>query len=74
MKTIEDAVAEVLSLSRGRFRFVLNVDGLDFYSEPRYKENFIDEWETMAGHVDLSRVQYESKTEYRPGFYIWMTF
>lgn len=74
MIDIQKAVDDVLPLSRGRFRFVLIVEGISFYSQPRHKDNFLAEWETMTGHPSLPRVQYESRSEYTPGNYIWQTF
>lgn len=72
--SIDEAVKEVLPLSRGRFRFRLIVEGLNFYSEPLSTDKFLETWEVLADHKDLSSVQYESKSEYTPGNYIWQTF
>lgn len=74
MSMIEKAVAEVLPLSTGRFRYRLVVEGIYFHSAPLDKEKFLGLWEDMTSHSDLSCVQYESKSEYTPGNYIWQTF
>lgn len=74
MSQIEKAVEEVLPLSTGRFRYRFVVAGIEFHSVPLYKRGFVDLWDTMTSHPDLSAVQYESKAEYTPGNYIWQTF
>lgn len=73
-KNIEEAVETVKADCRGRYRYRLGVAGLDFYSEPVPKDRFIMEYDNMVDHADFNGVQYESKSEYTPGNYIWQTF
>lgn len=71
---IEYAVEEALKKGTGRLRFLMTVEGLSFFSEPLKKEAFLMKWHILIGHADLSRVQYESKSEYTPGNHIWQNF
>lgn len=73
-KNIEEAVETVKADCRGRYRYRMSVAGLDFYSEPVPKDRFIMEYDQMLDHVDFTGVQYESRSEYTPGNYIWQTF
>ena len=74
MRSIEEAVAQVEKGSTGRYRFRLLFEGIYFHSAPQDKGAFIALWETMVGRPELSAVQYESRTEYTPGHYVWQTF
>jgi hypothetical protein len=74
MLNIEEAVNKVIKDSTGRFRYRLIVGGINFFSEPLTKDRFILEYDNILEHVELSAVQYESKSEYTPGNYIWQTF
>jgi hypothetical protein len=73
-KSIEEAVNGVLKDSTGRFRYRLIVARINFFSEPLTKDRFILEYENILDHAELSAVQYEGKTEYTPGKYMWQTF
>ena len=71
---IKEAVEVVLNDSTGRFRYRMVVAGLTFHSEPLRKERFLMEYDNLVNHADLTAIQYESKTEYTPGSFIWQTF
>lgn len=73
-KNILEAVETVEANSRGRYRYRMNIAGLDFYSEPVPKDRFVMEYNNMVDYDEFTGVQYESKTEYTPGNYIWQTF
>lgn len=73
-KNIEEAVEAVKPDCRGRYRYRLSVAGLDFFSEPVPKDRFLMEYGKIADHEDFIGVQFESKSEYTPGNYIWQTF
>lgn len=73
--TIDEAVEEVLPLSTGRFRFVMIVEGMLFYSGVARKEVLVGKFDDMFyNQPNFSAVQYESKTEYSPGQLVWKTF
>jgi hypothetical protein len=73
-KNIEEALEEIKADCRGRYRFRLSFAGLSFYSEPVPRDRFLMEYAKISGHDDFTGVQYESKSEYTPGNYIWQTF
>lgn len=72
--TIDDLMEKILPLSTGRFRFVLTMENTRFFSSPVSKDELLLRFKDMCDHPELTHLEYESKTEYTPGHYVWKVF